>query len=83
MSRTEILFLLDTKGQLPICADAGGYPLFYVGDSDRVLCPTCANRNTEEVHMVQVNWENAFLTCDDCSDYIDSAYADRDLLEEE
>lgn len=70
--------LIKEKGQLPCNADIGGYPLFYADIHMEVHCPTCANKHKEEIVLMEVNWEDAELTCAICSDYIDSAYGEKE-----
>ena len=68
----------------------GGYPLYYVIESHlAILCPECVNSNlslckdkTDPEWFVtsrEVNWEDPSLYCDNCSNRIESAYADDDI----
>ncbi len=80
----------DWDGQLPSFAWPGGYPLYYLDSRNKSMCVKCArsadmNPEMEVVDLPVVcgiNWENAFLFCDapfaadDCTDRIESAYAD-------
>ena len=69
----------DSNGKLSAYAWPGGYPLFYVDKQASVLCPACANKEvdqSQEVVGCDVNWEDAGLYCGDCSERIESAYAE-------
>lgn len=69
----------------------GGYPLFAFTSDGAALCLGCcrgqyriireAQRSADRhsgwnVSGVDVNWENAGLYCDHCSERIESAYAE-------
>ena len=70
----------------------GGYPLFFICDDGGVLCCACVNserRNILEsiagkhsdgwrVVGMDINYEDADLTCDHCNERIESAYAEPD-----
>ena len=70
----------DKDGKYPRWAWPGGYPLFYITLEDCVvLCPTCADKNDEELDPLagcDVNWEDPMLWCEGCSQRIESAYAE-------
>ena len=84
----------DDNGNLPAYAWPGGYPLYYVCADGGILCPNCANKQSAvrdaDEHpdypdydqwrtiAVDINWEDASLTCDNCSQRIESAYADHE-----
>lgn len=64
----------------------GGYPVFYLSADNGVLCPKCANDNRKfdapddpqwNVVAADVNWEDDSLYCDNCSQRIESAYAEK------
>jgi hypothetical protein len=70
--------------------DLGGYPLFYVTRDNGVLCPACANRNLKltlgddpqwRIVDCDVNYEDPELYCDNCSERIESAYAEEEADE--
>ena len=70
----------DSDGKLSTFAWPGGYPIFYLDKHDNVLCPACANEHEPgeddaPVHA-DVNWEDPSLYCDECSERIESAYAE-------
>ena len=69
-----------TKGEaLPGYAWPGGYPMYYLDAENNVLCVKCANDNDDynaAITGADVNWEDANLHCDHCSERIESAYAD-------
>ena len=67
--------LKDELGNFIDYAWPGGYPVFYL-TRDSVLCPTCANETPEDVISGDANWEDSSLYCDECSQRIESAYAD-------
>jgi len=56
----------------------GAYPLLYLTESDSVLCADCAAQGDgdDPTATCGVNWEDPHLTCDECSERIESAYAD-------
>jgi len=84
----------DENGNLPAYAWPGGYPIYYLCADNGVLCPQCANKESavrdadehpdypdyDQWHIVagEVNWEDASLTCDNCSQRIESAYAEQE-----
>ena len=67
-----------TDGTLAHCTEMGGYPLFYLGECDRVLCADCATKNMDELTTVDAHWEGQPLNCDECNAEIESAYGDPD-----
>ncbi len=79
---------LTVDGCIPIMSDGkprsftewGCYPIFYV-TRDSILCPECAARahESDEDNLVRgadVNWEDPDMRCSDCSERIESAYAE-------
>ena len=55
----------------------GSYPIFYLGENSRALCPGCVEADPGAVIVAHgVNWENASLYCDECSERIESAYTE-------
>lgn len=73
----------DTDGQLPSYTWPGVYPLFYVNEYGEVLCPECATSDATDEYAgdivaYDVNYENNYLYCDECSRYIESAYGEDD-----
>lgn len=71
----------DENGNYAAYAWPGGYPLYYVDNDNSVLCPKCANSNNEEIFPIVaagVNYEDKDLYCDECSQRIESAYAEED-----
>ena len=83
--------LADNDNKFPSYAWPGGYPIFYVCKDNGVLCPTCANDNRKlvdaakqdndpqwDVVAADVNYEDDSLYCDNCSQRIESAYAEPD-----
>lgn len=71
-------------GKLPSYTAPGSYPVLYVTRECSVLCPTCANTDDSDdpIESCDVNWENASLFCDGCSERIESAYAEDDVVRE-
>jgi hypothetical protein len=70
----------------------GGYPLFYMTTDGGCLCPTCANENVDltltddpqwGIKLVDINWEDKGLFCDNCQKPIESAYGNDDEGEED
>lgn len=84
-STTEGTMNLDEyrneKGKLPAYAWPGGYPLYYLDNKNNVLCPACANKSgmSSAPVAVDTNWEDPHLHCDDCSQRIESAYAEDEV----
>jgi hypothetical protein len=74
----------DWAGKLVKYTSLGCYPVFYLDNSGHaVLCATCANAdedNGREPSAADINWEDPALLCDECSERIESAYAE-DLAE--
>lgn len=68
----------DSDGKLSSYAWPGGYPLYYLDNENNVLCPKCANKDgmSTEVVAADINYEDGELYCDDCSERIESAYAE-------
>lgn len=65
------------NGHLVSYAWPGGYPIFYIDKQNNVLCPTCANREVDQLQEVigaGVNCEDEWLFCDECGQQIESAY---------
>src|SRR5262249_44627177 len=74
----------NDDGTLASWAWPGGYPIYYLDSQNSVLCPECANKSDGDVDELTgfkpvafgVNWEDASLYCDNCSERIESAYAE-------
>lgn len=69
----------DTDGKLSAYAWPGGYPIYYLDKGGNVLCVKCARREvdqSQDVVAAGINWEDPALHCDDCSERIESAYAE-------
>jgi hypothetical protein len=67
------------NGKLRSFTSIGGYPLFYVTKQNNCLCPDCATDNDQDydpIAATDVNWEDPDLYCDECSNRIESAYAE-------
>ena len=74
----------------------GGYPLYMLCADGGCICHKCAGENAKliiqatvlrdnhmwECEAIDVNWEDADLTCDNCGELIECAYGD-DMPEEE
>lgn len=78
-----------SREPLPDYAWPGGYPMYYVFNDGVACCPKCANANIVAIDEgrnnshggwplggYDVNYEDAYLSCDHCGKYIESAYAD-------
>ena len=84
MRKHAITLPRDTDGKLSAYAWPGGYPLYYVDRENSCLCVKCARESDEDESEVpqykpveaDVNWEDASLYCDQCSDRVESAYAE-------
>jgi ribosomal protein S27E len=79
MTVRDLDSIRDSDGQLPAFAWPGGYPIIYLDRGGNVLCPDCANRETDASQApvsCDVFYEGAPLQCDDCGKTIDSAYGD-------
>jgi len=70
----------DSDGRLPSFTSVGCYPILYLDKHDNVLCPQCANEQDPDGDdapvVADVNWEDPDLFCDECSERIESAYAE-------
>jgi hypothetical protein len=59
----------------------GSYPLFYIENDSDCLCVDCANAHeAPEMLQGEINWEDPSLFCDECSERIESAYAEDDAV---
>jgi hypothetical protein len=73
----------------------GCYPVFVLMSDSGVLCPDCVKTEYTELvdaikrndstggwlpMCIDVNWESPDLYCDHCSDRIESAYAEDEVL---
>lgn len=77
---------LTTQGTLRRYTEWGCYPLAYLDRQDSVLCRDCAQEsyaNPDQLdefrpRTVFVNYEDPHLYCDNCSERIESAYAEEE-----
>lgn len=72
-------YIQPWDGKLYKFTQLGGSPILYLDEHDNVLCAECAteNMNGEDGPVVaEVNWEDPDLFCDECSERIESAYAE-------
>lgn len=71
-------------GKLAAFTSIGSYPIFYLTRQHYVICAECAEEalNNPEAFDPPVSsdvfWEGEPITCDACSDTIESAYGDPD-----
>lgn len=67
----------ENNGEFPSYAWPGGYPVFYL-TKDCILCPACANKEDDPTSVLDwaINWEDTDLFCEECSNRIESAYAE-------
>lgn len=74
-----------STGKLQKYTSVGCYPLFYVTGDSKCLCPDCANEVDEDPEIkdtqgviiaANINWWTPSLDCDECSQQIESAYAE-------
>lgn len=81
---------LKPEDDLPRYSSYGSYPIYYVTENNSVLCCDCANserakdidsRDDKDWNVVDcdVNYEDAHLYCDECSERIESAYAEDEV----
>jgi hypothetical protein len=84
----------DSDGKLSSWAWPGGYPIYYITKDSGVLCPKCANDNSNRtidgddddcpddaqwlIVAAEVNWEDGDMTCDNCAKRIESAYTEKE-----
>jgi len=63
----------------------GGYPIYYLTKDGGCLCSKCANDNLEltlgddpqwQITDADINYEDTTLYCDNCQEFIESAYGD-------
>ena len=63
----------------------GGYPMFALLTDGACLCKDCAKSERESIgtttgsdgwtiSTLDINWENSELNCDNCGNFIESAY---------
>jgi hypothetical protein len=74
------------NGNYPAYAWPGGYPMYYLCKDGGVLCPKCLNDNKALINdpdepewyvlASDINYEDPDLYCDNCSERIESAYAE-------
>jgi hypothetical protein len=79
------------KSALDKFAWPGGYPVFLVTSDGAALCPDCVRSELRSIvsaardndtrcgwhpAAADINWEEADLYCDHCSNRIESAYAE-------
>ncbi len=90
MTSTLNLKALEMEnGQVQAYAWPGGYPMFFVCEDNGVLCPACVNKERKlidaaaadhdaqwNVVAADINYEDDSLYCDNCSQRIESAYAE-------
>lgn len=81
MSDTSNHLPRDDDGKLSKWAWPGGYPIYYLDKDNSTLCPTCANKSDSDDELLNfrpiaagINYEDAYLFCDDCGERIESAY---------
>jgi hypothetical protein len=83
----------DENGNFPAFAWPGGYPIYYLCADGGILCPQCANKESavkeadehldypdfDQWRIVagDINWQDVSLTCDNCSQRIESAYSEQ------
>lgn len=66
-------------GKLYKFSSFGCYPIVYLDGKNNVLCSECATSGMCEEDgpvVADVNWEDPDLFCDECSQRIESAYAE-------
>lgn len=74
----------NDEGKLEKYAWPGGYPIFYLDSENSVLCARCAQVSDEDAEELpafkpvaaDVNYEDPELYCAQCSQRIESAYAE-------
>lgn len=66
-------------GKLYKFSSLGCYPMFYFDKEDNVLCADCAQKERDNIAAADANWEDPSLYCDECSERIESAYAEDDV----
>ena len=78
----------DREGRCDKYAWPGGYPVFYLCADGGILCPDCVDAEKELIDAAdqsdeqwlviaqEINYEDGSLYCDNCSNRIESAYAD-------
>ena len=73
----------QSDGTLPYYAWPGGYPIIYLDNDNCVLCPKCANEIiskpdewSELPIAYDVYYEGPDIQCEQCYEFIESAYGD-------
>jgi hypothetical protein len=68
----------------------GGYPVFSLCRDGGILCPHCVKENRGQIYLAMlnrddkqweievsdINWESLDLYCDNCNEFIESAYCE-------
>lgn len=65
----------------------GLYPKFAITDDGGCLCKKCCKEQSKEIDSafpndgwnivaIDINWEDTFLSCDHCGEFIESAYGE-------
>ncbi len=62
----------------PKFTSVGCYPIIYVSNKGTVLCGDCVevDGHENEAFTPDVHWEGEPITCDECSEAIESAYGE-------
>ncbi len=63
-------------GHLVACVYPGGYPVYYYDREQNVFCADCAEQHEEEILGATIYWEGPDVECDNCGEFIESAYGD-------
>jgi hypothetical protein len=69
-------------GHLAKFTSIGCYPILYVSAAGDCLCAACASAPAVNVVASDINWEDPALFCDECSERIESAYAEDEVEED-
>ena len=79
MTNEKVETMRMSNGKLRGFSTVGSYPIFYVDGNNSVVCFRCANDEDHEIFGglvdCDINYEDRNMTCDCCSDRIESAYA--------
>lgn len=77
----EIIGKPRSSVKLPAYAWPGGYPIWYLTESNAMLCPGCADEARQDMAEPKVvdwdiNYEDEIFFCYECNGRVESAYGE-------
>lgn len=79
MHNFDVTGYLYRDGSIMNVTPFGCYPLFYLHSDYSVLCYKCADKEKTDLIGADCNYEDPDLYCDECSERIESAYAEDEV----